>query len=134
MSTDELLSRIERRAEELRLYSTKKSMPVLLIVATALIVLGLLFWGLNKNGYFIIGSDNSTIVGSISNFTINQAPMRQWSQLSASEREKIKQEAIEKFPQIRNIGQGIEWAPISKWMAEEKHVTHSNPRDLFRER
>lgn len=84
--------------------------------------------------FSISNSPNSTIIGSGGQITINNSkPVRQWNELSYDEKTVIKEEALSRFPEIKNIGQGVNWKPIAKWLAEEKGVAHANPRDIFRD-
>ena len=66
--------------------------------------------------------------------SVTGQPVRKWSELSRAERDVIKEQARVKFPEINKIGSGVNWKPVAKWLAEEKGVTHSNPRDLFRDK
>lgn len=59
--------------------------------------------------------------------------LRQWSEVPMAERKAIKAAARARFPEIDDIGGGVNWKPISTWLAEVHQVAHSNPRDLFRD-
>ena len=56
---------------------------------------------------------------------------RTWGTLTPEEKFNIRREAIQKFPQIKNIGNGVSWQPISEWLYQEKGIAHSNVRSLF---
>ena len=76
--------------------------------------------------------DNNSINHSniITNISYNE--LKHWKELTDEEKENIKLEAVETFPQMKNIGNGVSWKPITEWLAQEKGVLHNNPRDLFR--
>ena len=106
-----------------------KTPNLLFLAALCIIVLGA--GGIHISGDKItLRHDENNII----NVNSYGAPLRSWSDIPADQRQAIKVEALLKFPQIKDIGTGIDWKPISKWLAEEKGVIHSNPRDIFRER
>jgi hypothetical protein len=115
--------------------------PVLHVIAAILMlgILGIAFYAIGKvgNQYIIDNSytDNSKYIQSIN---VRNNPyvkdLRKWTELSREEKSAIKQEALIRFPQIKGIGNGVNWRPVAEWLAEDKGVIHSNPRDLFRDR
>lgn len=134
MSRDDIIRRVEERAEKI-LADTSKRQPHWLIIGGAAAGLAVLaiFLIFGRSAYSIKNSNNATIIGSANNVTINNHQTVQvWQDLSPEKREEIKEEAIQKFPQIKNIGQGVDWKPVAKWLVEEKGIIHTNPRDLFR--
>lgn len=133
---DDIIRQVEERAEKLLEGAPKKKIHWWIIGgALAALVVVALFFTFGRNTYSIADSNNATIIGSANNVTINNRQTIQvWGDLPMEKREEIKTEAIQKFPQIKNIGQGVDWKPVSRWLAEEKGIVHSNPRDLFRDR
>jgi hypothetical protein len=127
-----LKARVQRDYRGINFPKKTQTITLAGIAAGVLITLALLSQGESNN---IKNNNNSTI---ISNSTVetflyeNRPNLRQWHELSKQEKTAFKEEAIRKFPEIKRIGQGVSWKPIAEWMAEEKGIIHSNPRDLFR--
>ena len=99
---------------------------------------GLLGWGAFKPAGVTTSIEHSngfsaTIISSAGNVTFSNNPdLRRWHEVAVEERKAIKAEAIATFPQIKDIGEGVNWKPIAEWLVHEKQVIHANPRDLFR--
>ncbi len=79
-------------------------------------------------------ASGATLITASSHVSVyhDKGNMKQWRDLEPVERRLVKQEALKRFPEIHDIGQGVEWRPVAEWMAEEKGVAVSNVRDLFR--
>lgn len=93
-------------------------------------------------GYFAAAPDyqqqvssrsGPAILGNANQISLQERPhLKQWHELNEAEKVAIKAAALRKFPQINRIGEGVSWKPVTEWLAEEKGVIHTNPRDLFR--
>jgi hypothetical protein len=110
---------------------------VILALIVTLIFLthrGVNFISVDNGGSYHVG-DIININKYFTKYTTNAdgRKLRKWSELSKAERKQIKAETLKKFPDIRNIGDGVNWQPIAEWLAKEKNLSHANPRDLFRE-
>jgi len=55
-----------------------------------------------------------------------------WSDLAKEDKKIIINETIEKFPEIKELGSGVNWRPITMWLAQEKGIIYSLTRDIFR--
>lgn len=106
------------------------------LAATSVILAFLLFSPGNPSvSANVKNSVNTSVIGSAQNVTITQMQnIRPWNELTTEEQSAIKEEARKRFPKIDKIGSRVSWKDVSEWMAEEKRVVHSNPRDLFRDR
>lgn len=141
MLSDSDMRRIERKAKSLM--PNHSALAPSQWVSVAIIALFLGFYGLifvsSKPQNQWINSpitikntqktQNLTVLHTGTRYT---GELRPWSKVPYDEKLAIKAEAREKFPEIKNIGQGVDWQPVSLWLAQEKGVTQGNPRDLFR--
>lgn len=126
----------EMAARNLHANSNKNKPWAFYLLPSALIAMFVasLFFG---NNLGITGNNNvvNTGAGNIISgpVTINQAKaLRQWSELSDEEEQQTLQEITVLFPQVSDIGTGVSWKPIVKWLAEVKGIVHPNIRDEFR--
>lgn len=130
-SLDQLFLRMNEREEK------KKSLYIKLGGgALALLIVTGAFWFSQKGGggwISVSNSKNTSIISNAGNVVINNAPIniRQWNDLDSRERDQVREELLQQFPEIRTKSR-MDWRPVTKWLAEEKGIITPSPRDMFR--
>lgn len=79
-------------------------------------------------------SINGSNFGSINQTIVNNGnvPLVNYSDLAKDAQIAFKKEACLLFPQINDIGKGVDWQPVTDWMMNVKHIKANSTRDLFR--
>lgn len=108
--------------------NTTSNLKLYFLLLLALVTLLIILKGNSFNANNNVINNGNIILNS----SVEKKDLKHWSDLSREEKNVIKQEATRIFPQVKNIGQGVRWAPISQWLANEKRVIHPNVRDIFR--